>query len=85
MSNLVNQVKALLGSKFDVRSFEAKNRVFEFDHQQMNTFEFVRCSKNDVGVSLKSNLINIVKVLLGSKFDVRSFKAKNRVFEFDHQ
>ena len=45
MSNLVNIVKALLSSKFDVRSFEAKNRVFEFDHQQMNTFEFVRCSK----------------------------------------
>ena len=36
------------GSKFDVRSFEAKNRVFEFDHQQMNMFEFVQCSKNDV-------------------------------------
>ena len=35
---------------FDVRSFEAKNKVFEFDHQQMNTFEFVRCSKNDVRV-----------------------------------
>ena len=31
MSNLVNLVKALLGSLFDVRSFEAKNRVFEFD------------------------------------------------------
>ena len=37
---------------FDVRSFEAKNRVFEFDYQQMNTFEFVRCSKNDVRVRL---------------------------------
>ena len=35
---------------FDVRSFEAKNKVFEFDHQQTNTFEFVRCSKNDVQV-----------------------------------
>ena len=22
--------------------------MLEFDHQQMNTFEFVRCSKNDV-------------------------------------
>ena len=50
MSNLVDLVKALLGSKFDVRSFEAKNRVFEFDHQQMNTFEFIHCSKNDVQV-----------------------------------
>ena len=36
--------------KFDVRSFEGKNRVFEFDFQWMNTFEFVRCSKNDVRV-----------------------------------
>ena len=50
MSDLVHVVKALLGSKFDVLSFEAKNRVFEFDRQQMNTFEFVRCSKNDVRV-----------------------------------
>ena len=50
MSNLVNVVKNVLGSKFDVQSFEAKNRVFEFDHQQMNMFEFVRCSKNDVRV-----------------------------------
>ena len=30
--NLVNLVKESLGSKFDVRSFEAKNRVFEFDY-----------------------------------------------------
>ena len=44
MSNLVNIVKALIGSKFDVRSFKAKI-VYS-----MNTFEFVRCSKNDVQV-----------------------------------
>ena len=50
MSNLVNVVKTVLGSKFDVRSFEAKNRVFEFDHQQMNMFEFVWCLKNDIRV-----------------------------------
>ena len=50
MSNLVNVVTALLGSKFDVRSFKARNRVFKFDHQQINTFEFVQCSKNDVRV-----------------------------------
>ena len=50
MSSLVYLVKALLGLMFDVRSFEANNVVFEFDHQQMNTFEFVRCSKNDVRV-----------------------------------
>ena len=41
--------------------------------------------KSDVGVSSKSDLVNLVKALLGSKFDVRSFEAKNRVFEFDHQ
>ena len=41
--------------------------------------------KNDVRVSSMSNLVNVVKALLGSKFDVRSFEAKNRVFEFDHQ
>ena len=42
MSDLVNLVKALLGSMFDVCFFKAKNRLFEFD----------RCSKNDVGVRL---------------------------------
>ena len=41
MTNLVNVVKALLGSKFDVRSFKAKNRLFEFDYQKMNMFEFI--------------------------------------------
>ena len=29
----------------DVRSFKAKNRVFEFNYQKMNMFESVRCSK----------------------------------------
>ena len=55
MSNLVNVVKALLGAKFDVRSFEAKNRVFEFNYHKMNTFEFVRCSKNEVHVHFMFN------------------------------
>ena len=32
-------------SKLGVRSFEAKNRVIEFDSQKMNTFESVRCLK----------------------------------------
>ena len=50
MSNFVNLVKALLDSMFNVHSFEAKNRVFEFDHQQMNIFQFIQCSKNDVTV-----------------------------------
>ena len=28
---------------FDVRLLEAKNRVFEFDQQKMNTFDSVSC------------------------------------------
>ena len=32
-------------SMFGVRSFKAKNRVFKFDYQKMNTFEFVQCWK----------------------------------------
>ena len=36
--------------------------------------------KNDVRVSSMSSLVNLAKALLGSKFDVRSFEAKNRVF-----
>ena len=39
MSNLVKLVKTVLGSKFDVRSFEAKNRVFEFDDQEENMLD----------------------------------------------
>ena len=58
MSNLVHLVKALLGSMFNVRSFEAKNRVFGLDHQWMNMLEFVRCSKNDVQVrSMFDNMV----------------------------
>ena len=38
---------------FNVRSFETKIQVFEFDHQQeMNVFEFVQCLKNEVQVQL---------------------------------
>ena len=44
MSNLVNLVKALLRSMFDVCSCKAKNWLFEFNHPSMNMFEFVRCS-----------------------------------------
>ena len=57
--------------------------MFEFDYKEMNTFEFIR--KNYVPVSSISNLVNLVKALLGSMFDVCLFGAKNRVFEFDHQ
>ena len=32
-----------------------------------------------------SNLANLVKALLGSMFDVYSFKTKISVFEFYHQ
>ena len=31
-------------------SFDSKNRVFKFDYQKMNSFEFVRCLQNDVRV-----------------------------------
>ena len=74
MSNLVNVVKALLGSKFDVRSFEAKNRVFEFDHQQMNTFKFVRCSKNDVRVrSMFDKMVFDPSLMVGTLQQIGSY------------
>ena len=41
--------------------------------------------KNYVRVCSMSIFVNLVKALLGSMFDIRSFKAKNWVFEFDHQ
>ena len=65
--------------------FEAKNRVFEFDYQMMNMFESVWCSKNNVRVCSMSDLVNLVKALLGSMFEVHSFKHKIMVFEFDHK
>ena len=42
--------KIMFDITFDVRSFEAKNRVFDYDHQYMNTFQFIQCSKNDVQI-----------------------------------
>ena len=59
---------------FDVRLLEVKNREFEFDYQMMNMFESVWCSKNNVRVCSMSDLVNLVKALLGSM-----------VFEFDHK
>ena len=53
-----------LYSKFYVRSFEAKNRVFEFNYEKINMFECVWCSKNDVGVCSMNNLVNLVKDFL---------------------
>ena len=64
-------MKTVLGSKFDVRSFEAKNRVFEFDYQKINTFEFVRCSKN-------------LCLSLFVKQCSKSSEGPIRVFEFNH-
>ena len=48
--------------------FEVKNKVFKFNYQQMNTFEFVKCSKKYVRVSSIGNLLNLVKALLGLMF-----------------
>ena len=57
-------------SKFDARSFEAKNRVFEFDYQKMNTFKSVRCSNtfDDLFSKSSEGLFG-----LSSMFDVHSF------------
>ena len=45
-----------------------------------------RCSRTfDFRDSLMSNLVNLVKALLGSMLDFCSFEAKNRVFKLDHQ
>ena len=35
-------------SMFGVRSFKAKNMVFKFDYQKMNTLESIQAGKNDV-------------------------------------
>ena len=51
MTNSVNIAMCFLYLKFQVRLFEAKNRMFKFDYQEINTFEFVWCFKNDVQFS----------------------------------
>ena len=57
--------------------------MFEFDYDyHWRSFDV---QKNDVQVSLMTNLVNLMKALLGLMFDVRSFEAKIRVFEFDPQ
>ena len=48
MSNLVNPV--MDPSRFNGHWIEAKNRLSEVNHQNMNTFESVWCSKNNVWV-----------------------------------
>ena len=58
MSDSLILIEVLIGSMFDVRSFYAKNRMFEFDYQKMNTFKSVRFSKNDVGVCSINNSAN---------------------------
>ena len=67
-----------------VRS-KPKNWVFEFDYQKIIRSSSFDVRKTNVRVCSLSNLVNLVKALLGSKFDVRSFKAKIRGFDFDHQ
>ena len=68
---------------FDVRSLEAKNRVYEFEFQRMNTLGLFNVRKAHVQICLLSNLVK--KALLSSKFDIRLFEAKNRMFKFDDQ
>ena len=60
------------GSDYDVRSFEAKNRVVEFDYQRMNTFVSVACSKNDVRACLTNNLVYQAKAFKVQCLFVRS-------------
>ena len=48
----------------------------------LNSFDV---QKNNVRVISISDLVNLVKALLGLMFHVCSFKTKNRAFKFDHQ
>ena len=52
---------------FDVRLFEAKNRVFEFDHLQMNMF--VRCSNNDIRIRLMfDKMVRPITIVFSNTF-----------------
>ena len=48
-----------------------------FNYQKQTSSGIINIWKYDVQVCLMSNSVNLGKVLLGSVFDVRSFKPKN--------
>ena len=51
---------------FEVRSFEAVNRVFEFNFQKMNMFKYVRCLKKLCLSLFEIKVSKSSKGLLGS-------------------
>ena len=61
---LVGNLANLVFKMFHVRSFEAKNKLLEFDHQNMNRFESFVCSDNDVQPITKSHHTNANSRLL---------------------
>ena len=70
---------------FNVRLFKAKKRVFKFNTYQKNKHTYLsqfEVQKDEVRVCSMSNLVNQVKDLLDSVFDIRSLKMMNKVFEF---
>ena len=77
---------------FNVCSFEAKNRVFEINYKELNTFKSVRYLnerlKIDVRVCMMSDLVNLV---IGSIwFDDFEFKRLVRkdtlpIFGFENE
>ena len=66
-------------------AFEAKNRVFEFDYQKINMFEFDQFSKKQCSSLFDELFSKSGEALQDLMFDICSFEAKNRVFMFDHQ
>ena len=52
---------------------------------RLTRFSSFDVRKKDVWASLMSNLVNLVKTLLDSKFVIWLFEAKNKVLGFDHK
>ena len=73
MLGLNSIVMVKICSKFDVRLFKAKNRVFEFNCYRRTSSSLFDVQKNRVQVCSMSNFVDLVKALLGLMFDVRSF------------
>ena len=78
MNNLENLVKGLSDLMIDFHSFKAKNRVFEYDHQLMNTFEFVKKLKNGVR-PISNHLVGRIASLHLPKHCCSSFTIFNSV------
>ena len=71
---------------FDVRSFETKNKEFEFDYLKLNMFKSVQCPNKCCSSQLDEQFSkSSIRSHCPLFYVRRSFKAKSQVLELDCQ